>query len=109
MMTTFFPSTVYVGLPHLHSSFIAKPASTRRISATSPFHRSRYAISMQHPAPTLCMSLRRFQGHRKVLVESAVKRRRLKRCVPRGIRTPVSDVKSRGPGPLDDGDLSTGY
>lgn len=25
--------------------------------------------------------------------------------VPRGIRTPVSDVKSRGPGPLDDGDL----
>ncbi len=27
-----------------------------------------------------------------------------KSCVPRGIRTPVSDVKSRGPGPLDDGD-----
>src|ERR1700733_6840189 len=24
---------------------------------------------------------------------------------PRGIRTPVSDVKSRGPGPLDDGDV----
>ncbi len=24
--------------------------------------------------------------------------------VPRGIRTLVSDVKSRGPGPLDDGD-----
>jgi len=29
-----------------------------------------------------------------------------RRCgVPRGIRTPVSDVKSRGPGPLDDGDV----
>ena len=25
--------------------------------------------------------------------------------VPKGIRTPVSGVKSRGPGPLDDGDL----
>ena len=24
--------------------------------------------------------------------------------VPKGIRTPVSGVKSRGPGPLDDGD-----
>src|SRR5579872_1866074 len=45
-MTMFFPFTVYVGLPHLHSSVIARPASTRRISAISAFHRSRYAISM---------------------------------------------------------------
>jgi molybdate transport system regulatory protein len=50
MMTTFFPSTVYVGLPHLRSSFIAKPASTRRIAAISAFHLSRYAISMQSPS-----------------------------------------------------------
>src|SRR5437016_2277775 len=49
MMTMFFPSTVQVGLPHLHSSFIAEPASTRRISAISASHRSRYAISMQAP------------------------------------------------------------
>src|SRR5690348_17973657 len=46
MMTTFFPFTVYVGFPHLHSSVIASPASTRRIAAISAFHRSRYAISM---------------------------------------------------------------
>ena len=26
-------------------------------------------------------------------------------CVPNGIRTRVSGVKSRGPGPLDDGDV----
>ncbi len=32
----------------------------------------------------------------------------LPNCVPRGIRTPVSDVKSRGPGPLDDGDIALG-
>lgn len=30
-----------------------------------------------------------------------------KDCVPRGSRTPVSDVKSRGPGPLDDGDSNS--
>src|SRR6476659_6655367 len=51
MITTFFPSTVKVGFPHLRSSLIAKPASTRRIAAISASHRSRYAISIPAPLP----------------------------------------------------------
>ena len=39
--------------------------------------------------------------HPSAQLERPVK---LNQSVPRGIRTPVSDVKSRGPGPLDDGD-----
>src|SRR6266480_4249579 len=58
MMTMFFPSTVQVGLPHLHSSFIPDPASTRRISAISASHRSRYAISMYAPRSTIIWYVR---------------------------------------------------
>src|SRR6185436_7364124 len=98
MMTMFFPSTVQVGLPHLRSSFIAKPASTRRISAISASHRSRYAISIARPLHCL----RSDEWMPETLDQLDELCRRLRRYFARGLVKHQADEGAGrlGPGPV---------